>query len=64
MEEEDIKKLVLARLEAMPDHIEVNLGSGQVLQKADLISHVKSSDPLGQQIIDMQMAYLKELKNL
>lgn len=61
--DEEIIKLVLARLEAMPDHLEVNLGSVGILQKADLINHVKKQDSLGKQIVEMQIAYLRSLKN-
>lgn len=64
MPDEDTAKLVIARLESMPDNIEINLGNLGTLQKADLISHVKRGDELGKKIIDMQMDYLKSLKSL
>ena len=64
MNEDYIKKLVLARLESMPEHIQVNMGGDYgALNKADLINHVKNKDELGKKIIEMQMAYLRSLKD-
>ena len=60
--ESDIKKLVLARLETMPDYIQVNLGSFGTLGKNELIQHVKKEDSLGKKFIDVQMKYLRALK--
>jgi len=58
----EIMKLVLVRLEAMPDNIRVHLGSYGNLGKADLIKHVKSQDDLGKRFVKMQLAYLKSFK--
>ncbi len=60
---EEIKKLVLTRLEAMPDTIRVSIGAeGKELAKNDLIEHVKKEDSLGKMIIEMQLRYLKAMK--
>ena len=64
MKDEYFIELVLARLEAMPDYIQVNLGSYGILEKAELIAHVKKQDKLGKKIVEVQMEYLRELKNL
>ena len=64
MVNDEILKLVLARLEAMPDYIQVNLGSLGVLGKAELITHVKDQDSLGKKIVEMQLAYLRSLKEI
>lgn len=64
MIQEDIIKLVLVRLQSMPENIEVNFGSFGTLNKSELIDHVKKQDELGQQIVDMQMAYLRSLKTI
>lgn len=61
---EDIKKLVIARLESMPSYIEVNMGDYGVCDKEDLISAINQETELGKKIIEMQMSYLKDLKNL
>ncbi len=60
---EEIKKLVLIRLETMPDTIRVSIGSeGKELSKYDLIEHVKREDSLGKTIIEMQLRYLQAMK--
>lgn len=60
---EEIKKLVIVRLEAMPDSIRVSIGSeGKKLSKEDLIKHVKDKDKLGEMIVEMQLKYLKAMK--
>lgn len=58
----DIKKLILARLATMPEYIQVNLGSFGTLGKDELIEHVKKGDSLGKKFIDIQMKYLRALK--
>ena len=60
--EAEIKKLVLMRLETMSDNVKVNLGSEGELTKADLINHVKSEDSLGKLFMEVQMEYLKSMK--
>lgn len=62
MVNEEIKKLVLVRLESMPSNIKIALGSGEQLSKERLIEHVKNNDQLGKMIVDMQLKYLKSMK--
>ncbi len=60
---EEIKKLILLRLETMPETIRVSVGlEGKELGKEDLIEHVKKEDYLGKMIIEMQLRYLKSMK--
>ena len=60
--EADIKKLILARLETMPEYIQINLGSFGTLGKDELIQHVKRGDDFGKKFIKVQMKYLRTLK--
>jgi len=60
---EEIKKLVLLRLETMPETIRISIGlEGKELAREDLIDHVKKEDHLGKMIIEMQLRYLKSMK--
>ncbi len=59
---EEIKKLVLIRLEAMPDNIKIAIGSEGELSKKELIERVKKEDKLGKLIIDKQLKYLRAMK--
>jgi len=59
-EKEDMIKLVLARLNAMPDNVQIHLGNSETsLDKNDLIKHVKAQDILGKKFVSLQMAYIK-----
>lgn len=60
--ENEIKKLVLMRLETMPENIKVSLGSVGELRKEDLIKHVKEGDALGKLFVKVQLEYLKSMK--
>jgi len=60
--ESEIKKLVVARLETMPEHLKVSIGSYGTFDKHELISHVESGDEIGKKIIEMQLYYLRSLK--
>ncbi len=58
----EIKKLVLMRLETMPNTIKISLGSNREMLKEDLIKHVKEEDELGKIFIEVQMEYLRSMK--
>lgn len=60
---QELKQLVLVRLESMPDTIRISVGSeGKELSKEDLVEHVKKEDSLGKMIIEMQLKYLRTMK--
>lgn len=60
---EDIKELIIARLEVMPDDKSISIGSEGEFTKDQLIEHVKNGDELGKKIIEIQMDYLRILKD-
>ena len=62
--DEEIKKLVLIRLESMPPNIKIALGPGEEYTKEELIGHVKKEDSFGKEFINAQLHYLKAMKNL
>lgn len=59
---EDIKKLVLARLEMLPTNRKMSIGSSGELSREDMISHVKAGDSIGKKIIEIEMDFLQALK--
>jgi len=59
---EEIKKLVSFRLQAMPPHIKVSMGSGRDLSREELIEEVKNDTELGKLVVKMQIEYLKSMK--
>jgi len=60
--EDEIKKLVIARLMTMPEHLKVSIGGYGMFDKYALISHVEKNDEIGKKIIEMDMHYLKSFK--
>ena len=61
--EKEIEELVIARLQTFPDGTEVSIGSAGEFTKEELIQHVKSGDELGRKIIDVEMSFLRALKD-
>ena len=62
MDYEEIKKLVVIRLESMPPNIKVSIGSGKDLSREELVNEVKNESELGKLIIKMQLEYLRSMK--
>ncbi|MCD6247313.1 MAG: hypothetical protein J7J87_02665 [Candidatus Diapherotrites archaeon] len=59
--DEEIKKLVLLRLETMPANLKVSLGSRE-FSRDELIEEVKKETELGKIIMKMQLEYLRAMK--
>jgi hypothetical protein len=59
---EDIRELVIARLQTLPNDKGVSIGSVGNFTKDDLIQHVESGDAIGDKIIEVEMNFLKALK--
>jgi hypothetical protein len=60
---DDEIQLVIARLNTMPSNVTVNLGDSGVLDKSDLLTHVKKQDELGKKIVQMHLRYLRAFKD-
>ena len=62
----ELKEIVLYRLMSseLPDNIEMAIGdiSGEPMGMNEIIEHVKQEDETGQIIIEMELNYLKALK--
>ncbi len=58
---EKLKELVLQRVNAMPDTLCISVGSADELTKKDLAKHVQDGDEVGEQIIAMQLEFLRDL---
>lgn len=59
----DVKELVLARLETLPSGVVVSIGSGQEFTKEELIKSVKEGNESGQKMIEIEMSFLQGLKD-
>jgi len=59
---EDIKKLVVLRLETLPPDKKVSIGSYGDFKKEELILHVQKEDAIGKKMIEIELEFLRALK--
>jgi len=57
----DLKDLVIARIEAYSDEVGLIIGSDKHYSKSELVDNVKNETELGRQIIDIQLEYLQDM---
>jgi len=61
--EEIVRKIVLERIKSMSSNVKIALGSkGEFLGKDDLLNEVNQSTSIGKKIIDIQLRYMRALK--
>ena len=58
---EDIKELVIARLDIMPSNYQLSIGNKGTFTKNQLIDHVKQEDEIGKQVVKMQINFINAL---
>lgn len=61
---QEIKDLVIARLEILPEDTGISIGSAGEFTRDELIKRVRQGDEIGQKIIQVELSYLKSLKNI
>lgn len=59
---EEIKELVIMRLETLPANKKISIGSYGEFSKEELIEHVKKEDDIGRKMIEVEMEFLKAFK--
>jgi len=57
---EQLKKLVLERVGAMPDSLGMSIGSKEFTKK-DALRHVEQGDDTGKQIMEMELEFIRGL---
>ena len=61
---DDVRDLVIARLQVLAPGKLISFGGGeQTLTKEELISHVEKGDELGKKIVEIEMTFLRALKD-
>jgi len=58
--QEDIRKLVMARIKAASDDLAISIGSKEYT-KEEMLKSIETGSELGQEIIEIQMEYLKDI---
>jgi len=61
IDNQDVKKLVIARLNVMPKEIKISIGEDGEHTVSDLIGHVEKGDDIGEKMARIQMDYLRFL---
>lgn len=59
---EQIKKLVIARLDSLPSNVNISVGSEGSFNKQQLIEQVESDTEIGEKMIEIELEYLRKLK--
>lgn len=60
---EDIKELVIARLEVTSSEKSFSIGGGENLTRDELIRHVREGDEIGQKVAEIELTFLRALKD-
>lgn len=61
-EQEQIKELVIERLRALPSDREISIGDEGSFDREELMKHVADGDSIGEKIIEVELGFLKSLK--
>lgn len=59
---EEIRQLVVARLRSFPSGKKLSMGSDGEFTKDELIARVNQDDAIGKKITEIQLSYLRSLK--
>lgn len=59
---QDIIDLVVARLENLPSGKDISIGSFGEFSKEELIDHVKKTDDVGRKMIEIELDFLRLMK--
>lgn len=57
--DEDVKKLVIERIDRLPSNIKISIGNAGSFTKNELIENVKDETPIGNKIAEIQLTYIR-----
>lgn len=60
--DDEIRKLVIARLQTLSSNRKISIGSEGEFSKEELIESVNKNDEIGKKITEIQLQYLRSLK--
>jgi hypothetical protein len=60
--DEEIRRLVMARLQALSSDVSISLGDEGDFNREELIAHVQRDDEIGRALEEMQMEWLRSWK--
>jgi len=59
-QKEELKKIVLARVQVMPKDLNVSVG-GESVNKSELIRHIEKEDKIGEILMLTELEFLQDL---
>lgn len=59
---DEIKKLVIARLEVFPENKKISIGNFGEFTKDELIDNVNKNSEIGNKIIEIELEFLRAIK--
>ena len=62
MTDEEVRKLVVARLAVLSSDTSVSIGSDGSFSRDELIQRVEADDEIGREIVDIQLVWLRSWK--
>ena len=60
--DEEIRKLVVARLSVLSSDVHISIGSDGTFSRDELISHVNANDEIGQKIEEIELEWIRSWK--
>ncbi len=60
--DKEVRELVIARLRSLSSNKKISIGADGEFTKEDLVERVASGDEIGEKIVEIQLNYLKSLK--
>ncbi len=59
---EEIKELVIARLDTFPTNKKISIGNFGEFSKDEIIRHIKAGDALGMKMVEIELEFLRAIK--
>jgi nucleoid DNA-binding protein len=59
---EEIKKLVIARIEVLPENKKISIGNFGEFSKEELINNINKNSDIGNKIIEIELEFLRAMK--
>ncbi len=60
--DQEMKQLVIERLKTLPENTGLSIGSQGDFSKSELIRHIEQDDDIGKKIIEVELNFLRGLK--
>lgn len=61
---DQVKELVIARLEVLPEDTGISIGSAGEFSRDELIRSVREGNEIGRKIVEVELNYLQSLKDI